>query len=82
MPSHGFSPASALCCYPFSRDPVFIAALMHVELPVNALYLCVIFLLLMIVFTLSVAVSRQALRIKTLVQEIGLIKETLERMKK
>ncbi len=60
----------------------FIAALMHVELPVNALYLCVIFLLLMIVFTLSVAVSRQALRIKTLVQEIGLIKETLERMKK
>ena len=28
----------------------FIAALMHVELPVNALYLCVIFLLLMIVY--------------------------------
>ncbi|HOK43239.1 MAG TPA: DUF2304 domain-containing protein [Thermoclostridium caenicola] len=60
----------------------FIAALMHIELPVNALYLCVISLLLLIVFTLSVAVSRQALRIKTLVQEIGLIKETLERMKK
>jgi len=59
----------------------FIAALMHIELPVNALYLCVISLLLLIVFTLSVAVSRQALRIKTLVQEIGLIKETLERMK-
>lgn len=60
----------------------FIARLMHVELPVNALYLCVIFLLLMIVFTLTVAVSRQALRIKTLVQEIGLLKETIERMKK
>lgn len=60
----------------------FIAAVMHIELPVNALYLCVIFLLLMIVFTLTVAVSRQALRIKTLVQEIGLLKETLERMKK
>lgn len=60
----------------------FVADLMHIELPVNALYLCVIFLLLLIVFTLSVAVSRQALRIKTLVQEIGLIKETLEQMKK
>ena len=60
----------------------FIAAVMDIELPVNALYLCVIFLLLMIVFTLTVAVSRQALRIKTLVQEIGLLKETLERMKK
>jgi hypothetical protein len=60
----------------------FITELMHIELPVNALYLCVIFLLLMIVFTLTVAVSRQALRIKTLVQEIGLLKETLERMKK
>ena len=59
----------------------FITELMHIELPVNALYLCVIFLLLMIVFTLTVAVSRQALRIKTLVQEIGLLKETLERMK-
>ena len=40
---------------PFPEILFFIAALMHVELPVNALYLCVIFLLLMIVFTLSVA---------------------------
>ena len=55
----------------------FIAGIMQIELPVNALYLCIIFLLLMIVFTLSVAVSRQALRIKSLVQEIGLIKEML-----
>jgi hypothetical protein len=55
----------------------FIAGIMHIELPVNALYLCIIFLLLMIVFTLSVAVSRQALRIKTLIQEVGLIKEML-----
>jgi hypothetical protein len=39
----------------------------------------VIFLLIMIVFTLSLAVSRQALRIKTLVQEIGLIREELAR---
>jgi hypothetical protein len=57
----------------------FITGLLHVELPVNALYLCIIFLLILIVFSLSVAVSRQALRIKTLVQEIGLIKEMLQR---
>lgn len=56
----------------------FIAGLLHIELPVNALYLCILFLLLLIVFSLSVAVSRQALRIKTLIQEIGLIKEMLQ----
>lgn len=60
----------------------FITGLMHVELAVNALYLCIIFLLLLIVFSLSVAVSRQALRIKTLIQEIGLIKEMLQRREK
>jgi len=66
----------------FPQILFFLAGILHIELPVNALYLCVIFLLMMIVFTLTVAVSRQALRIKTLVQEIGLLKEAIERMKK
>jgi len=63
----------------FPETLYFIAGLMGVELPVNALFMSVIFLLIMIVFTLSLAVSRQALRIKTLVQEIGLIREELAR---
>lgn len=56
----------------------FIARLFGVELPVNALFMSIIFLLIMIIFTLSVAVSGQALHIKTLAQEIGLIKDKLE----
>ena len=56
----------------------FVARVLHIELPVNALFLCVIFLLLLIVFTLTVAVSRQATRIKNLIQELGLLKEELK----
>ena len=52
----------------------FVADVLQIELPVNALFLCVIFLLLLMVFALTVAVSRQANRIKRLVQEIGLLK--------
>lgn len=66
----------------FPETLYFMASLLGVELPVNALFLAVIFLLIMIVFTLSVAVSRQGLRIKTLVQEIGMIREELGRKDK
>lgn len=57
----------------FPETVFFVAKLLSIELPVNALFLCVIFLLLLMVFALTVAVSRQASRIKKLVQEIGLL---------
>ncbi len=58
----------------------FVAEVLQIELPVNALFLCVIFLLLLMVFALTVAVSRQASRIKKLVQEIGLLKGELQEL--
>ncbi len=58
----------------------FVAEVLQIELPVNALFLCVIFLLLLMVFALTVAVSRQASRIKKLVQEIGLLKGEMQEL--
>lgn len=56
-------------------ETVFMAArVLEVEVASNALFLCIIFLLLLMVFALTVAVSRQAGRIKRLVQEMGILK--------
>ncbi len=63
----------------FPETMFFVARLLHIETPVNALFLIVIFLLLLMIFALTVAVSRQALRIKNLIQEIGLLKEEISR---
>ena len=63
----------------FPEIMFFVARLLHIETPVNALFLIVIFLLLLMIFALTVAVSRQALRIKNLIQEIGLLKEEISR---
>ncbi|MCX7773253.1 MAG: DUF2304 domain-containing protein [Clostridia bacterium] len=57
----------------------FIGSILHTELPVNALFLCIFFLLLVLIFTLTIAVSRQGTRIKCLIQEIGLLKEEIVR---
>jgi hypothetical protein len=63
----------------FPETVFFVAKLLYIELPVNALFLCVIFLLLLMVFALTVAVSRQASRIKRLVQEVGLLQEEIRK---
>lgn len=63
----------------FPQTIYFVARILHIELPVNALFLCVIFLLLLMVFALTVAVSRQAIRIKKLIQEIGLLREEIRK---
>ena len=62
----------------FPQTVFFVAEILAVEVPANALFLCIIFLLLLMVFALTVAVSRQAGRIKKLIQELGLLKAELE----
>lgn len=62
----------------FPQTVFFISKILDVEVPANALFLCIIFLLLLMVFALTVAVSRQAGRIKRLVQEVGLLKSEIE----
>jgi len=58
----------------FPRTVFFLAGMLEIEVPSNALFLCIIFLLLLMVFALTVAVSRHACRIKKLIQELGLLK--------
>jgi hypothetical protein len=62
----------------FPETVFMVARLLEVEVAANALFLCIIFLLLLMVFALTVAVSRQAGRIKRLVQEVGLLKAEIE----
>jgi hypothetical protein len=58
-----------------------ISALLNIKEPVNTLFLSIIFFMLLIIFTLSMAISRNANRVKSLTQEIGIIKLELEKLK-
>lgn len=71
--------ASFIIMSVFPQTVFFIAGLLEVETAANAIFLCIIFLLLLMVFALTVAVSRQSNRIKRLVQEVGLLKAELEK---
>ncbi|NLO93250.1 MAG: DUF2304 domain-containing protein [Clostridiaceae bacterium] len=62
----------------FPQTVYAVARLIEVEVASNALFLCIIFLLLLMVFALTVAISRQAIRTKRLVQEVALLKAELE----
>jgi len=57
------------------------AFLLHIIEPANALFLIILFFILLIVFTLTVTISKSANKINTLVQEIGLLKLTVEKLK-
>lgn len=51
-----------------------LSKLLHIQEPVNALFLLILFFLIIIVFILTLALSRNAERIKTLTQEIGILR--------
>lgn len=57
-----------------------LSNLLHIIEPVHTLFLFIIFFLLMILFTLTIALSRNAIRVKTLTQEIGIIKMELGKL--
>lgn len=57
-----------------------LSNLLRIVEPVNTLFLFTIFFMLLIIFTLTIALSRNARRVKTLTQEIGIIKLELERL--
>lgn len=59
-----------------------VSNLMGIKVPINALFLLIIFLILNIIFTLSIAVSQSLQKIKTLAQEIGIMKLEIEKLKK
>lgn len=51
-----------------------ISRLLNIIEPVNTLFLSIIFFMLLIIFSLTVAVSKSAGMIKALTQEIGILK--------
>jgi hypothetical protein len=59
-----------------------LSGLLNIIEPVNTLFLSIIFFILLILFTLTIALSRNANRVKTLTQEIGILKMELEQLKK
>lgn len=59
-----------------------LSDILNIVEPVNTLFLCIIFFMLLIIFTLTIALSRNASRVKTLTQEIGILKLELQKLNK
>lgn len=57
-----------------------ISNIIHIETPVNTLYLFIIFLLILIIFSLTMAASRNYSRVRTLIQEVGILKLELKKL--
>lgn len=56
----------------------YLSKLLFIREPVNALFLIVIFFLLVIAFSLTLALSKKSNNIKSLVQEMGILKLQVE----
>ena len=62
------------------RIVLLVADVLGVGLPVNAVFLLGIFCILIILLTLTVAISRTSVRTKRLTQELALLKGELSKM--
>ncbi len=60
----------------------FIAALIGVTLPINAIFMAFIFFILLMVVSLTSIVSKQHGEIKTLIQNVALLQKQVEELKK
>ncbi|MBB6630911.1 DUF2304 domain-containing protein [Clostridium algidicarnis] len=59
-----------------------ISRLLHIEEPVNTIFLLVIFFLLVVTFTLTLTISKRSSSIKDLVQEVAILKLKVEELSK
>lgn len=66
----------------FPRLFEVIASLMGIELPVNALFFLSIFGINLILFSLTLVISRSTIKLKELSQEVGLLKYEMEELKR
>jgi hypothetical protein len=57
-----------------------LARLLNIEIPVNALFLFGILISMLIMFSLTVALSRSSHKIKTLSQEVGILKKEVQNL--
>jgi len=62
----------------FPQIVIYLASLLHIETPVNALFLMFIFLLIVITFYISAELSKLQNRVITLVQENALLKKKMD----
>ena len=60
----------------------WIAKLAGIEVPSNMLFFIGFLLLVIVAYALTVAVSHLSLKVKKLTQELALLREEMERMKK
>ena len=58
----------------------YIAQILGIQLPVNALFSILFFFVLMIMMTLTAIVSKQGLRIRILVQNSALLEERIRKL--
>ncbi|WP_101807605.1 DUF2304 domain-containing protein [Paenibacillus pasadenensis] len=58
-----------------------ISKVMGIELPVNALFLITIFGNMIIIFYLTLVISKQTIKLKEISQEIGIFRHEYERLK-
>ena len=74
--------AAVLVLDMFPGSMNYLVHLLGIELPVNMMFFFGFCFTLLLVFSLTVKVSRQSEQIKRLVQEIALLEEHMERTKK
>lgn len=66
----------------FPKSFVIISEAMGIELAVNALFLLAIFALYIIIFSLTLTLSKSVNKIQSLSQELGLLKQEINELKK
>lgn len=71
-----------LLCAIFPNIVVGIAKLIHVAEPTNALFLIYIFLIIVIIFYISLAFSKLFERVTTLIQENAILAAKVEKLEK
>ncbi len=59
-----------------------ISQLLHIQEPVNTLFMSLIFFLIMIIFSLTKILSKNFVRVSTLAQELGIVKLEIEQLKR
>lgn len=59
-----------------------ISRVLHIEEPVNTIFLLVIFFLLLVTFTLTLTISKRSNSIKNLVQEVAILKLKVDELSK
>ena len=71
-----------LLCAIFPSIIVNISKVIHVAEPTNALFLIYIFLIIMIIFYISLALSKMFEKVTTLIQENALLAAKVEKLEK